>query len=266
MVVRGEPWMIPALSRIWEACFGDSPEYIRFFMERRFSSSICFVWLEQNEPVGAVYLLPSLLQRKLSFYSYAGGVLPEHRKKGIFWELFHAMMEFCKERNATLTGVPAAGTVEYYKKMGYEAAFSYKQLICKPKGKTKFCTFREAEAEVYAQLRDKAFAELNYVQWDVNSVKYALEENRFCGGFAEIVTIDHDYILFGKKAGHILEVLETTLSPKLAEQIVPDLCYHWDVKQVSFRFPAKPGEKRMENGGIWGPAPFCDGWMGLDLA
>ena len=89
MVVAGEPWMIPALSRIWEICFGDSPEYIRFFMERRFPTCQSFVWLEQGEPVGVVYLLPSLLQGKQSFYSYAGGVLPEYRNRGIFRKIFH---------------------------------------------------------------------------------------------------------------------------------------------------------------------------------
>lgn len=37
MTVQGTPQMIPALSRIWEACFGDSPDYIRFFMENPLS-------------------------------------------------------------------------------------------------------------------------------------------------------------------------------------------------------------------------------------
>ena len=58
---------------------------------------LCFVWLEHGKPVGAVYLLPSLLQGKRSFYSYAGGVLPGYRGKGIFKELFRVLMEFCKE-------------------------------------------------------------------------------------------------------------------------------------------------------------------------
>lgn len=265
MIVRGEPWMIPALSQIWETSFGDSPEYIRFFMEHRFSSVVCFVWLEHGKPVGTVYLLPSLLQGKRSFYSYAGGVLPGYRGKGIFKELFRVLMEFCKEENATLTGVPDPRLINYYRKMGYESAFSYRQIIFSPKGEEKSVVFRDAGAEEYVYLRDKAFHDLNYVQWDVAAVKYALEENHYCGGFAQIVTFDQDYLLFGKRNKDTLNVMETTLSPQLAEQIVPNLCGHWDVKQVSFRFPAEPGEKRVENGGIWGTAPFQDGWIGLEL-
>ena len=67
--------MIPALSRIWEECFGDSPEYIRFFMERRFPTCQSFVWLEQGEAVGAIYLLPCFLKGEPVIYAYAGGCL-----------------------------------------------------------------------------------------------------------------------------------------------------------------------------------------------
>ena len=74
MIAQGTPQMIPALSRIWETCFGDSPEYIRFFMERRFSSCRCFVWLEGEEPVGAAYLLPCTLGGRPAYYGYAVGV------------------------------------------------------------------------------------------------------------------------------------------------------------------------------------------------
>ena len=265
MVVAGEPWMIPALSRIWEICFGDSPEYIRFFMERRFPTSQSFVWLEQGEPVGVVYLLPSLLQGKQSFYSYAGGVLPEYRNRGIFREIFHFLIEFCKFEGATLTVVPAPGLTNYYREMGYQPVFSYRKLAFKPKNAGRSIELREAEAEQYVCLRDRAFQELNYVQWNLEAVKYALEENRYCGGFAKIITIDQDYLLFGKKEDKVLNILETTLSRKLAEEIVPDLCYHWRVEQVIFRFPAEQSEERVENGGTWGTVPFCNGWMGLEL-
>ena len=90
--------MIPALSRIWEVCFGDSPEYIRFFMERRFSTSLSFVWLEDGEPVGVVYLLPSWLRGERSYYSYAGGVLPEHRGKGYGKAMLRALARLAVER------------------------------------------------------------------------------------------------------------------------------------------------------------------------
>ena len=257
--------MIPALSRIWEVCFGDSPEYIRFFMERRFSTSLSFVWLEDGEPVGVVYLLPSWLRGERSYYSYAGGVLPEHRGKGIFRELFRALMEFCGREGATLTGVPAGELIPYYRGMGYEPAFSYRELLFKPKGGGGSIALSDAEAGNYAYLRDQAFQGLDYVRWDAEAVGYALAENRYCGGFAKVITLDRDYLLFGKKNGGTLEITETTLGRKQAEAVAPDLCRHWDADQVSFRFPAEPGEEAEEHGGIWGPAPFSNGWMGLEL-
>lgn len=82
MTVQGTPQMIPALSRIWEACFGDSPDYIRFFMENRFPACRSFVWLEDAAPVGAAYLLPCALGEHRAYYGYAVGVHPDYRRRG----------------------------------------------------------------------------------------------------------------------------------------------------------------------------------------
>lgn len=82
MTVQGTPQMIPALSRIWEACFGDSPDYIRFFMENRFPACRSFVWLEDAAPVGAAYLLPCALGEHRAYYGYAVGVHPDYRRPG----------------------------------------------------------------------------------------------------------------------------------------------------------------------------------------
>ena len=89
MVVKGEKWMIQDLSRIWEVCFGDSQEYIRLFMERRFFTCEPLVWLEDRQVMGVVYLLPCLIEGRKAYYGYAGGVLPQFRKRGIFENLLN---------------------------------------------------------------------------------------------------------------------------------------------------------------------------------
>ena len=267
MVVRGEPWMIPALSRIWEACFGDSPEYIRFFMERRFPTCESFIWLEQGEPVGMSLILPCYIQDWPAFYGYAGGVLPEYRRRGIYNELVSSTAKFCKEKDALFVFVPSEGNDQYYARRGFQPAFTFCQLTYEKgqNNETLFLPLREADATQYVKLRDQAFLHKNYLRWDQNAVEYALEENRFCGGFAKIVTYGQDYLLFGRQVGGVLEIIETTLSPVVAEEIAPALCRQWEVEQIRFRFPEFKAEKQI-NGYMAAPARFQNGWLGLDLA
>lgn len=266
MVTRGEAWMIPALSRIWEACFGDSPEYIRFFMEKRFPDCQSFVWLEEGQAVGAVYLLPCYLRSGPAFYSYAGGVLPQFRRRGIFETVYFAGRDFCQEQGAELTIVPGPGTQDYYRRRGYRPAFSFSRRVYGKTGRQPELVLREADAGQYTRLRDQAFAHLDYVRWDEEAVGYALEENRLCGGFAKIVAGERDHLIFGRKDGEALEITETTLDPEQARCLAPALCRYWGAEQVAFRFPAIYGGELVENGGVWWrETSLQNGWMGLDL-
>lgn len=265
MVVAGEPWMIPALSRIWEECFGDSPEYIRFFMERRFPTCQSFVWLEQGEAVGAIYLLPCFLKGEPVIYAYAGGVLPEYRNKGIFSKILESSIEFVKAENAVLVLVPAVGTEQFYWKRGFRPAFSFCLLKCDCEGEILPVVFKNTSAKQYKQLRERAFQGLCYLQWDEKAVEYAIEENQFCGGFAQSIIFDREYLLFGKKIANKLEILETTLDYKVAKQLSATLCHHWNVEQVLFRLPSILDEETQQNGYIFGKQLCQNGWLGLNL-
>lgn len=266
MIVNGEVWMIPALSQIWEVCFGDSPEYIQFFMERKFPSCHTLVWLENGNAVGSVYLLPCSVEGRNAYYGYAGGVLPQYRKKGIFESLLNHAELFCKKRNATFIFVPIEGSEMYYQKRGFESAFFFHEVRYSGKGLCQPYQLRDADAALYLPLRDRAFSEYPYLRWDELAVDYALAENRLCGGFAKILTTDQDDLLFGRKNDSVLEIWETSLSPESAKQIAPFLCNVWDTEEVVFRFPAVPGEDNSPNGGSFGHLKFHNGWMGLSLA
>ena len=265
MIVEGTPQMIPALSQIWAACFGDSPDYIRFFMEKRFPTCRCFVWVEHEHPVGAIYLLPCHLKQRPVLYAYAGGVLPQNRKHGGFSALIERSAQACQEIGASLILVPAPGTEEYYQKRGFQTAFSYRTLELDGNGKLIPAVFREAQAEEYARLRDLSFAQLPYLQWGVEAIEYALAENRFCGGFGEIMTLEQDYLLFGRRDGDVLELLESTLDLDTAKQIAPTLCRRWGARQMRIRLPVKDSTEGTPSGSILGQATFSDGWLGLNL-
>ena len=266
MITRGTPKMIPALSRIWEACFGDSPDYIRFFMERRFPTCRSFVWLEGEEPVGAIYLLPCSLEGRPVLYAYAGGVLPRCREQGGFSALLDRSDQACREIGASLILVPASGTEAFYQRRGFQTAFSFRQLELGGAGEVIPAAFREAEAGLYTALRDRGFARRPYLRWGMEAVEYALAENRFCGGFGEIMTLDRrEFLLFGKREGDTAELLETTLDEETARLAAPALCRRWGVEKIRVRLPAEREAPGSPGGSILGQAAFHDGWLGLGL-
>ena len=268
MVVKGEKWMIQDLSRIWEVCFGDSQEYIRLFMERRFFTCEPLVWLEDRQVMGVVYLLPCLIEGRKAYYGSAGGVLPHFRKRGIFENLLDYAAWFCEQRNATFIFVPISGSEEYYRKRGFQASFFFSRKKFLKEGTYMSFQLHEADAESYTKIRDRKFSAYPYLRWDESAVDYALAENRFCGGFAKIVTAheDDDNIIFGRKNGNVLEILETTLDPETAKKLIPFFCATWNTDEVIFQFPIISDEDKIPNGGSFGHLNFQNGWMGLSLA
>lgn len=267
MVVRGEPWMIPALSRIWEICFGDSPEYIRFFMERRFPTSQSFVWLEQGEPVGVAYLLPCMIGGYQAYYGYAIGVHPSVQRRGICAELLKNAEHFCNQHEAIFFLVPRPGIENYYIKRGFQPAFYYnvKQIIPQ-RISTEKLVIENASSEEYLLLRDRCFQSHGYVSWSLNAVTYALEEQRLCGGFAHVLYWGGErYLLFGNKEGEMLHLRESTLAVDMAEKLSPWLCNFYNVSEIMVEYPSPSSEKGIPRGCCYDFTLHIPGWLALDL-
>lgn len=260
--------MIPALSRIWEECFGDSPEYIRFFMERRFPTCQSFVWLEQGEPVGVAYLLPCMIGERQAYYGYAIGVKPEFQRRGICAEILHCAEQFCERKRAVFFVVPRSGVEKYYENRGFCAAFYYCKREIYPKGEVReILKVSEAAPAEYTLLREHFFQGEGCVSWNVNAVEYALEEQRLCGGFAHILHCHgQKYLLFGDKRVKSLYLRETTLPVALAERISPELCKYYGAAEIILEYPASRCKEGEPRGCCWNFDVRVPGWIGLDLA
>ena len=266
MFTQAEQWMIPALSELWQACFGDDDEYIAFFMAHRFRPEDTFVWLEEGKPVGAAYLIPCQLDGKLGRYGYAGGVLPQWRNRGIFEKLFHGLWSFCLQEGSYFFFAPRPGTEGYYRRFGFSDAFCYETVRHAPCGPGGPLVVAEASPEAYTALRDAALQGAGYVRWDIPSVTYALSEHRLSGGFAHILTwAGQEYLLFGSCSQDGLYLRETTLPPALLSELVSSLCLHYQVPCVTCEFPTQPKPGSRYRGLFMGTVPFSAGWLGLDL-
>ena len=268
MIVQGTPQMIPALSRIWEACFGDSPEYIRFFMEERFPSCRSFVWLEEGTPVGAAYLLPCALGERPAYYGYAVGVHPDFQRRGICGQILCSAETFCTGEGAVFFVMPRAGVEEYYLKRGFCPGFFHQFHRILPKGAPPTgLEVSEAETEEYLLLRDLFFRGPGYVAWDTAATAYALEEQRRCGGFAHILNWRGErYLLFGAKQGQTLRLRETTLTLEQAEEAAPWLCAFYGASELEVECPADSPETGSARGCCWNFILDVPGWLGFDLA
>lgn len=268
MVTPGEVQMIPALSRIWEACFGDSPEYIRFFMENRFPTCRSFVWLEAGEPAGAAYLLPCILGERPAYYGYAVGVLPEFQRRGICGEILRSAEEFCRHEGAVFFVLPRPGVEGYYLKRGFYPGFFHQFQRVQPAGVPPVgLKVVEAEAEEVVLLRDTFFHGPGYVAWDRAATAYALEEQRRCGGFAHVLRWQGErYLLFGANRGETLLLRETTLSPEQMKAVSPWLSAFYGVSELVVERPAPSFETGIPRGCCWNFVLDVPGWLGFDLA
>lgn len=259
--------MIPALSRIWERCFGDSPEYIRFFMEKRFPTCRSLVWLWGEEPVGAAYLLPCVLGERPAYYGYAVGVSPEFQRQGVCGAILRSAAELCQREGAVFWVTPRPGVEDYYQKRGFYPGFYHQRCRILPAGTQEAgLEIAEARSEEYTALRDAFFHGPGYVSWDEVATAYALEEQRRCGGFAHILRWrGARYLLFGEKGQGVLSVRETTLPPTTMKRLAASLCAYYGVSELVVERPAASWGEGTPSGCCWRFALNVPGWLGLDL-
>lgn len=258
--------MVPALSELWQSCFGDDAEYIQFFMEHRFRPEDTLVWLEKGCPVGVAYLLPCSIDGQLARYGYAIGVLPAYQGHGIGRLMVNGLLEVCQRESSLFFGTPLRGLEEYYHRLGSIDAF-YRRTERLDAGGTAYpLSIAEARPELYTQLRNDTFAGPGFVCWDVDAVAYALAEQRLSGGFAHVLTWEsRPYLLLGRCTQDGLSLLETTLSPTLIRTLAPSLCAYYHVSHITCPFPDSPGPESQPHGCCWiklSPS----GWFGLDLS
>ena len=113
---------------LWKAAFGDSEEYINFFLDTHMGCT--FVPLTENgELVSALYLIDGVLDNTDGFYLFAAATFKAHRSKGYMARLLRLAEETAKENNKSFIAlVPAEKSLfDYYSRFGYKTAFYAKK-------------------------------------------------------------------------------------------------------------------------------------------
>lgn len=241
----------PSLRQIWAECFGDSEDYINLFFERRFLTVPTYVCEEQQEIVSMVTLIPGQVKSPEEHYKvqyvYALATKKTQQKKGYASKLLAYVVAHPMEKGALTILVPADNTLfSYYERQGFHTV-GYKNTIVVSKEqllneKTSqvMISYAELTPETYYQLRQKAFRDIGYLEWDTASLSYLLEEYRYCQGTAVMANVEgiSGILLFYLDSdSQTLFVKETTLPEPQLFMVLSELGQKYTFCQATIILP-----------------------------
>lgn len=210
---------LPVLTKMWQECFGDDESYAEFFYKDRLSGDIVLCQEADGIPVSMLSMLPAEYvykeQTEKIRYIYGVATIESQRGKGYAGKMLAYALQYLAERGEKAILVPANdGLFEFYGNRGFtsevyigeesisiaevqqggssESGFNKKTDYNTEKGviisgiaeSVNIISFGEESWEGYYRLRSSFLKKLSggYVQLDKAAVKYAVDENAFCGG------------------------------------------------------------------------------------
>ena len=248
MLIQASGDMIPALTKIWAECFGDSEDYIDLFMKKRFVPKDTLVSVNgSGEITGCGYLLPcSFAEIKTEgLYLYAGGVFERFRGQGYYDEILAQITERCKTEQFSCVLNSHDDLKKMYFAHGFKETHHCKKIRTDISGTNARehnqnikLNISNANAAEYTALRNEYFTSPGTVIWDTAAVSYAIKENIYCGGVCDKLSLDGaDYLIFAKKEPGSLYITETTLPGALLKTIAEPLCRYYKVNSITADLP-----------------------------
>ena len=262
---------IPSLCRIWNVCFGDGEDYVRFFYRENFDYITTLVYAADDKPVSMLHWFDAAFadgnEELDAKFLYAGGSLPEFRNNGYYTALFHYAENFAVNNNCAIFGKPVRrDIIPYYEKIGFKQDASLKLVTVYPEIKEDF-TFSAASAEDYNRMRNAAFSSHPYVKWSDRHVRFCINETAFFGGRTLTVSLDgREYFIMCAPQNENLKVIETNLSVEQIKRIAFALCEAFSVKLLKAYLPdylCSEGEDVVSS--IVYNAPFRNTYVNLIL-
>ena len=248
--------MIPDMVEIWEECFGDNEDYIRFFFDKKLIGKEKFenqlVWLEENKPVAMLTMLESkvMIHKKQvpMWYIYAVATKSEFRKRGIAGKLVDYANEIARKKDGITALVPASDKLfHYYEKLGYQTVFQVREWKGRYKNEYLSGKSKEGEelvldenltSEEFKTLRNHAFGQEGFVFWDEEAILYALEENKRLGGKNyKIAYKQNVYFLMCCLVEGCLIIRETSIPEELIDSVVALLSRKLSFHSVKITVP-----------------------------
>lgn len=280
MVTNATPEMLPRMNELWNEIFGDSLEYSSFFFENNLKGKDRFynqlVYLVEGQPVSMLTVLEAELkisdERKKFWYIYAVLTDPNYRKRGYAGKVLDYVTELAKSQHIIVGLVPANDSLySYYEKFGFKTLFNKRvKTISLEEERLRdglSIKLEEIDCSEYQKLRDEAFLDYNYVIWNKDSVRYALQENENLGGKAYVWS-GTDYFLLVCPSEDELIVRETNLPSDKIEIICYALKDIFNCKKAVVTLPpfGNDNEKSVRHGMVYSNEKYENmAYLGLAL-
>ncbi|MBQ2904420.1 MAG: GNAT family N-acetyltransferase [Clostridia bacterium] len=179
---------INGMISLWNEAFGDAENEICFFLDNKYISENTLIIEENGKIASMLFLLEGNMRIKAvsypSYYLYAACTAEEFRGRGFMAELLAEAnrIAFSRGKDFICLMPGEKSLFEFYEKHGYVTAFSKKILTVKRKDCDYSSEFRKIAVNDYQKLRNNAFSEFDYFEWDNRSVEFAFSHNRMYSG------------------------------------------------------------------------------------
>ena len=169
--------------KLWQASFGDSEEYINFFLDNCPSYDTVGYFID-DKPISLFFMLEGQVSEYGCKYLYAACTASEHRRQGIMEKLIKFAQEHYK--NLGYDGiflVPASEKLySYYGKFGFISSFA-KSAVNVNCCFTNYCeTKQNIDIKEITNAKLRILNSIDSFIFDKATVEYTIKEHLFNGG------------------------------------------------------------------------------------
>ncbi len=171
------------IAALWQECFGDSEEYIRFFLDTAYRPQDLLAAREEDGLAAMLFLLPCRLAGQPGRYVFAVATRAKSRRQGFSTLLLEQAKRLGRERGERFLCLVPAGQelFDFYARRGFFTAFDTVE------GPVEELSAEGEDVSLApAQLlglRDGFFARCGYyLRWGEREFFWHLRETRFTGG------------------------------------------------------------------------------------
>ena len=234
---------IPELCALWQACFPDTGDYIRYFYRENFSRISVPVYTLEGRPVSMLHLMEAAFAEGGEEYPvrfvYAVGTHPACRSRGYMRALLLSAERAAEEGGYGLFLKPAPRLTAYYASLGFVRDSCFRLFTAEPEPDgRRDISFRPLSPEEYNRLRNAAFSGAPFVKWPDAHVRWSVHENAFCGGQTLVLTVGGSaHFLMGCPMDGVLRVTETDLCPEELRLAASALCGRFGTSRLEAYLP-----------------------------
>jgi len=196
---------------LWNECFGDSRDYIEFFLERC-SDKICLGHIESGTLKSMLFLLNGEINGCSCKYIYAACTAKAARCRGLMGSLIEYAKEFCRSHGVDFIFlVPGEESLySYYSRFGFIPAMKRNDCVIKGRG-NGFCPRKTTDIRSIAERRLTLLKNIKSFRFDLETTEYTVAEFLKTGGEIYSESGKNGFLAFCVRDGKSLTVKELLL-------------------------------------------------------